>query len=96
MERVRREAVLGPSFSRAAFEHAVDAFVRLYNVKPERALCSPDVLARYCALFERSADTAMEHSARIVHAGMPLLAAIMPTGTIAFEGEVDENRMGDW
>jgi hypothetical protein len=25
-----------------------------------------------------------------------LSAAVLPPGTIAFEGEVDESRMGDW
>jgi len=96
LEHVRREFHLGSGFSQAGFERAFAQFRELYNVKPLRAICAPDVLARYCALYERSAETAHLHSARIVFDGVPLVASILAPGTIAFEGEVDEERMGDW
>ena len=76
------------------FERAFDGFVQLYNVEPVAARCSPDVLERYCDLFESSAGAANERQIR--YRGVPLVAAILPPGTVAFEGEVDEDRMGDW
>lgn len=54
------------------------------------------MLAHYCALFERSADAAHARAAQIRYDGIPLAAAVLPGGTVAFEGEVDEERMGDW
>ena len=66
----------------------------MYHVRPSRVLCSPDVLERYCALFERSVDVA--HSRDVRYEGVPLAAAILPAGMVAFEGDVDEERMGDW
>ena len=66
----------------------------MYHSRPTRVLCSPDVLERYCVLFERSADLA--HSGAIRYDGIMLCAAVLPPGMIAFEGEVDEERMGDW
>jgi hypothetical protein len=80
----------------AAFERALLEFRRLYHVLPQVALCSPDVLTRYCALFEHSADVALLHTRAIAHDTVLLSAAVLPPGTIAFEGEVDESRMGDW
>ncbi len=68
----------------------------MYNVDPLRALCAPDVLTRYCELYERGADRAHERSARIGFRGVPLTAAVVAPGSIAFEGEVDSERMGDW
>ncbi len=68
----------------------------MYNVAPQRALCAPDVLTRFCELFETSANRALEHSARLRYDGVPLVAAILAPGIVAFEGEVDEDRMGDW
>jgi hypothetical protein len=96
LEHVRREIQLGPRYSRQAFERAFGRFAELYGVRPLRARCSPDVLARYCALFERSEVVAHLHSALVVYEGVPLLAAVLAPGTIVFEGEVEETRMGDW
>lgn len=96
MEHVRREIQLGPRFSRQAFERAFGRFAELYGVRPICGRCSPDVLERYCALFERSELVAHLHSTRIVYDGVPLLAAVLAPGTIVFEGEVEETRMGDW
>ncbi len=66
----------------------------MYHVRPSRVTCSPDVLQRYCALFERTEDVA--HGRWIRYDGIPMVADILPPGTVAFEGEVDEERMGDW
>jgi hypothetical protein len=96
MEHVRREVFLGSSFSAAAFERAFTQFRELYHVRPTRVSCAPDVLEHYCELFERSADAAHAHATQILYDGIPLAAAILPGGTVAFEGEVDEERMGDW
>jgi len=38
----------------------------------------------------------MLHSSRIAYQGIVLVCGIVAPGTIAFEGEVDEDRMGDW
>lgn len=56
--------------------------------------CSPDVLERYCTLFERSPDAARQRDVRF--RGLPVRAAILAPHTVCFEGEVDEGRMGDW
>jgi hypothetical protein len=96
MEFVRKEVQVGSTFSIEDFSRAFARFRELYNVPPKRLLCSPDVVARFCVLYERSADTALEYSARLVYEGVPLAAAILAPGTIALEGEVDEDRMGDW
>jgi hypothetical protein len=52
------------------------------------------VLARYAALFGRSADDA--HQRRLRFEGIPIQSAIVSPGTLVFEGDVDEERMGDW
>jgi hypothetical protein len=52
------------------------------------------VLDRYCRLFERGDDAARVREVRF--RGIPLYAAVLASGTIVFEGEVDEARMGDW
>ncbi len=96
MENVRREVNLGRAFSAEEFERAYTQFRELYNVRPRRVICAPDVLARYCVLYEREAGAAHLHSARFAFDGVPLVAAIIAPGTVAFEGEVDEERMGDW
>ncbi len=96
LERVRREVRIGREFTRGEFEAAFVAFRQTYNVAPLRALCAPDVLARYCALFERSEDVVHQHSLRLRYHGVPLVASLVAPGTVAFEGEVDEERMGDW
>ena len=85
---------LGTVFDEAAFERAFDGFRRLYHVRPERVLCAPDVLARYAAVFARGARDA--HARALRYDGIPLVSAIVAPGTIVFEGEVDEERMGDW
>lgn len=85
---------LGSNFAAESFERAFDRFVQIYNVQPALARCSPDVLTRYCRLFESGDDAAGRREVRF--RGVPLFAAVMPAGTIAFEGEVDEDRMGDW
>jgi len=95
VEHVRREVYLGPFFTATAFERAFAQFRGLYNVRPLHVSCAPDVLERYCAVFERSID-AHARSASIRYAGIPLAAAVMPPGTIAFAGEVEEARMGAW
>jgi hypothetical protein len=91
---VRREVRLGSKFAATAFERAFERFVQLYNVMPKVARCSPDVLERFCRLFEANADVAREREVRF--RGVPVVAAVLPAGTIAFEGDVEEDRMGDW
>jgi len=91
---VRREVRLETNFTAEAFEAAFDRFAQIYNVQPLLARCSPDVLARYCRLFEAGDDAARRREVRF--RGVPLYAAVLPEGTIAFEGDVDEDRMGDW
>lgn len=91
---MRREVRLGSKFAAAAFERAFDRFVQLYNVAPEIARCSPDVLERFCRLFESDPGAATQRDVRF--RGVPVVAAVLPVGTIAFEGDVDEDRMGDW
>ncbi|HVA28563.1 MAG TPA: hypothetical protein VNF68_10305 [Candidatus Baltobacteraceae bacterium] len=91
---MRREVRLETNFAAEAFEAAFDRFAQIYNVPPALARCSPDVLARYCRLFEAGDDAARRREVRF--RGVPLFAAVLPVGTIAFEGEVDEERMGDW
>lgn len=94
LERVRREVVLGRGFSAGDFTRALASFRELYNVAPAIVLCSPDVLERYCLLFADPRDATRHDDIR--HEGLLLVAAVQPLGTIAFEGEVDEDRMGDW
>jgi hypothetical protein len=86
--------VLGSSFDARAFDDALGGFRRLYNVAPARVLCAPDVLARFAALNGRSSDDAHQRALR--YDGLPVVSAILAPGTIVFEGEVDEERMGDW
>jgi hypothetical protein len=96
VEHVRREARLGTGFSANDFERAYRQFVEFYNVAPQRIACPPDVLSRFSTVFERSADAAHRAVGSLFYEGVPLVAAVLPPGTIAFEGEVDEERMGDW
>lgn len=85
---------IGTAFDETAFARAFDGFRRLYHVRPERVLCAPDALARYATVFARGAlDT---HARVLRYDGIPLVSAIVEPGTIVFEGEVDEERMGDW
>ena len=85
---------LGRWFTAADFERAFASFQQMYHVAPKRALCSPDALARFCALFEPSSDEAHRRALRF--SGVPVEAAVLAPGVVAFEGEVDEDRMGDW
>ncbi|HTX59071.1 MAG TPA: hypothetical protein VMH02_05280 [Verrucomicrobiae bacterium] len=94
LERVQREIVLDKRFAAHEFERAYESFVKTYNVAPHRARCSPDVLERYCRLFENGEEAARRREVR--YRGIPLHAAVLPARTIVFEGEVDEDRMGDW
>ncbi len=96
LEQVRREIRLGRAFSGRTFERAFARFRALYNVAPQRIVCAPDVLVRYCSLFETEPELAHRPGARILFEGVPLYAGILAPGTIAIEGEVDETRMGDW
>ncbi len=57
-------------------------------------LCAPDVLVRFTALHARSGDDAFTRELR--HEGLPVVPAILAPGTVVFEGEVDDVRMGDW
>jgi hypothetical protein len=91
---VRWTVALGTAFGEAGFDGAFARFRQLYHVRPERVLCAPDVLSRYAAVFARAADDALTRDLR--YDGVPLIGAILAPGTIVFEGEVDEERMGDW
>ena len=91
---MRWTVTLGTNFDETAFETALAGFRRMYNVAPERVLCAPDVLGRFAALMGRSADDAHQRALR--YDGLPVVSAILAPGTIVFEGEVDEERMGDW
>jgi hypothetical protein len=96
MEFVRKEVWIGSEFSAEDFSRAFARFRELYNVAPKRLLCSPDVVTRFCVLYQPSERIALEYSARLEYEGVPLVAGILAPGTIALEGEVDEERMGDW
>lgn len=93
LERVRREVRLQRAFSPAEFERAFRSFTELYHVRPTQVLCSPDVLERYCVVYDLR-DEGMRRELRFRDAR--LSAAVLPPGTVAFEGEVDPDRMGDW
>ena len=94
LERVQREIQLDSRFAADEFERAFDSFVQTYNVAPNVARCSPEVLDRYCRLFERLDDAARHR--HVSFRGIPMYAAVLPSGTIVLEGFVDEDRMGDW
>jgi hypothetical protein len=94
LERVRREIVLEARFGAGEFERAYESFVATYNVAPHVARCSPDVLDRFCRLFELGDEAARQREVRFRN--VPVFAGILPSGTVVFEGEVDEDRMGDW
>ncbi len=93
LERVRCEVSLEPRFDEAAFAAAFDRFRQLFNVAPLQAACSADVLFR---LDELAADRGDRFETFVRHSGVPLYAAILPPGSLVLEGEVDEDRMGDW
>ena len=95
MQRVRRETRLEPDFDVEAVDRAYARFRQLYGTRPLTATCAPDVLARIGALEGRGAES-HGHSYRPRYDGIPLVAAVLAPGTIVFEGEVDEERMGDW
>ncbi len=75
------------------FERAFRSFQQLYHVRPKRVLCSPDVLSRFCQVYERPDEA---HRRNLRYQGIPVSAGIMAPGMVAFEGEVDPGRMGDW
>ncbi len=91
---MRWTVALGARFDEAALDAALAGFRRLYNVAPLRVVCAPDVLSRFAALMARSSDAALARS--LQYEGMPVRSGILAPGTIVFEGEVDEERMGDW
>ncbi len=91
---MRWTVALGAAFDEPAFATALAGFRRMYNVAPERVLCAPDVLSRFAALTGRSPDDALHREMRFD--GIPVVSAILAPGTIVFEGEIDEDRMGDW
>jgi hypothetical protein len=93
---VRREAKLEYGFGREEFERGFATFKQTYNVAPMHALCAPDVLARFCELYGSAGDRVHHHSLHLQFDGVPLVAAVLVPGTVAFEGDVDEERMGDW
>ena len=95
MERVRRETILGEGYDAAAPGRALRRFREFYGVPPERAIAAPDVIARYCELTGVAAAS-HQQSLRLAIEGVPLYAAVVEPGTIVFEGDVDEDRMGDW
>lgn len=84
---------MGRHFSPAEFERAFRSFQQLYHVRPTRVLCSPDVLDRYCELYAHAGEA---HRHELRFDGVRISASIIPPGTVAFEGEVDPGRMGDW
>lgn len=90
---MRREVSLGRHFSSVDFERAFASFQQMYQVRPSQVLCSPDVLDRYCELYARAGEA---HRRELRFDGVRVSASIMPPGTVAFEGEVDPDRMGDW
>jgi hypothetical protein len=94
LERVRWTVTLGGKYDADDFEIALRGFRRLYNVAPQRVLCAPDVLVRFAALHAHSSEDALRRE--LLHAGLPVVSAILAPGTVVFEGEVDEERMGDW
>jgi hypothetical protein len=91
---VRWTVVLGATYDTTDFDAALRGFRRLYNVAPQRVLCAPDVLIRFAVLHARSSEDALQRELR--HGGLPVVSSILAPGTIVFEGEVDEERMGDW
>ncbi len=91
---MRWTVTLGTAFDEAGFAEALIGFRRLYHVAPLRVLCAPDVLHRFAELHARSGDDAFVRDLR--HDGLSVDAAILAPGTVVFEGEVDEERMGDW
>ena len=90
---MRWTVALGTAFDDAAFEAAFAGFRRLYNVAPLRVLCAPDVLSRFAELGGNAED-ALHRTLR--HEGLLVTSSVLAPGTIVFEGEVDEERMGDW
>ncbi|HVA38639.1 MAG TPA: hypothetical protein VNJ51_13615 [Candidatus Dormibacteraeota bacterium] len=94
MERVRREVRLPDAWSVEDFERALHRFVELYGRRPEIIFGAPAVLERFCRYYERSPERAYGGSPQFE--GIPLHAAILPPDVVAFEGEVDEEILGDW
>jgi hypothetical protein len=96
LEFVRREVRLGSTFAIEAFQSAFAAFHAQYSLPPDRGVCAPDVFARVAELFAGTAAAAHQHSTRVMFEGVPIVVGIVAPGTIVFEGNVDETKMGDW
>ena len=96
VEFVRREVRIGSDFDADRFGEALASFRAQYSVMPERGVCAPDVFARAAELFAGSAAAAHRHSTRVRFAGIPIVAGVVAPGSIVFEGNVDETKMGDW
>ncbi len=96
LEFVRREVNLGSTFAIDAFERAFAAFHAQYSLPPDRGVCAPDVFARVAELFAGTAAAAHQHSTRVMFEGVPIVVGFVAPGTIVFEGNVDETKMGDW
>jgi len=94
MERVRREVRLPPAWDVKDFERALASFMRLYGRRPALILGSPAIVERFCRHFEGNPEAAYSGAPRFE--GIPLHAAILPPDVIAFEGEIDEEILGDW
>ena len=86
--------LLGRGFSADEFARAFAGFRELYNADASIVYCSPDVLERFALLFEGGDAAASARALR--YGGVPIAAAVLAPGTVALEGEVDEDRMGDW
>jgi hypothetical protein len=87
---------VGGRFGAGDFERAYQRFVEFYNVRPERIECAPDVMLRFGSLFRGAEDSVLERRGTVMYQGIPVFAAVLAPGTLAFEGQVDEEKMGDW
>ncbi|MFN2450492.1 MAG: hypothetical protein ABR508_12005 [Candidatus Baltobacteraceae bacterium] len=90
---MRREVRLGRHFGPNEFERAYRSFQQMYHVRPDTVLCSPDVLDRFSEIYGYSGEA---HVREMRFEGIRVAAAVIAPGTVAFEGEVDAGRMGDW
>jgi hypothetical protein len=93
LERVRREIRVGRHFGPAEFERAFGAFQQMYHVRPSSVLCAPDVLERFSEIY---GEAGQAHVRDLRFEGVRVSASVIAPGMVAFEGEVDEDRMGDW
>ena len=84
---------MGRHFGAGEFDRAYRSFAQMYQVAPTAVFCSPDVLERFSEIFGRAGDA---HVRELLYEGARVCAAVLAPGTVAFEGEVDAGRMGDW